>query len=111
MTTKNKTKHTPGPWYTDTRNGQQVSVNFNTQDVPAYWGVGNGRAAVAHALITGSVAGDEAKANARLIAAAPELLKAAKNVTAHLRGDLLSLKDHAVLDLLRAAIAKAEGAQ
>lgn len=46
-------------------------------------------------------------ANARLIAAAPELLEACKAAEANLSPEYAS--DHLVMRLLRVAIAKAEG--
>lgn len=76
MTTKSKAQHTPGPWYI----GEQIAINCVPGDVPAYWGIGNGKAHIARAVNTGCVPGDQALANARLIAAAPDLLAALQAV-------------------------------
>lgn len=57
-----KTTHTPGPWIDDGHDG------IETQIVNSKWG------AVAHVIHNGD--SSQQSANARLIAAAPELLKA-----------------------------------
>ena len=70
MTTPN-TKHTPGPWFTC----EQVK-----QPHPhALVGIGNGSTHVAYVSVTPANA-FEADANARLIAAAPDLLDACESV-------------------------------
>ena len=87
-------KHTPGPWKIGTPppNGEQT--------------VGTDQGLMVAVATTG--AGVQTKANARLIAAAPDLLEALKG--------LMALSDHRV-DLrdaakdARAAIAKATGEQ
>ena len=71
-------KHTPGPWQADIRNGSitvyEASKDFNCLDIPrenfvAYWH--------RHHDYAGNwYVREEDKANARLIAAAPELLEA-----------------------------------
>jgi hypothetical protein len=82
--------HTPGPWkkskYGELKNpeGQQVMV----------WGCG-----IAHSMRT-----SETEANARLIAAAPDLLEALKEIVQ--RNEIQHWFN---LDQARAAIAKAEG--
>lgn len=75
-------KHTPGPWQTDIRNGSiavyEASKDFNCLDIPhenfvAYW---HGH------LVDGTWAiREKDEANARLIAAAPELLEALKEIS------------------------------
>ncbi len=98
-------RHTEGPWeftevhvycYDDTRDevicrldGQEVNPAFLTQD------------------------DDQRTANARLIAAAPDLLAALEGLVEQL-GDLLSrynLEDYTALDAAHAAIARAKGGQ
>ena len=83
------TKHTPGPW-------KIIPIEDAARKVwdCVYYEDGN----VDHHL-----ACVEGKANARLIAAAPELLEAAKAVAKWLGRDINDW------DSLRAAIAKAEG--
>lgn len=95
-------KHTSGPWkaYFDETYG--------------VLGPDKGRVAIcmnlkgAHGL-AGRRDGDEVAANARLIAAAPDLLEAARAVLSHKRGedDWLILAVHC--QQLEAAIAKATG--
>ena len=89
-------KHTPGPWevaYLD-KNGQSV-VKAEHIEVCTCW----------HHCV-GSIE-KEMHANARLIAAAPDMLAALQAMSAHYSGSL----DHqpAYVKLGRAAIAKATG--
>lgn len=100
------TNHTPGPWARDTGSGFGCDVRAeNGRKVAATWGINNGdpnRPAYRA----------ECDANARLIAAAPDLLTQAEKHLAWLS----KLTDWAGaddpdLDGLRAAIAKAQGAQ
>jgi hypothetical protein len=85
-------KQTPGPWF------QDKYGNVMTQ---------SGSTLVTDGVALGSRSTDETKANARLIAAAPELLEALKsllnyaNLGAYQRADTVKAA--------RAAIAKAEG--
>ena len=95
-------KHTPGPW--------------KVEDNP--WGgtphVRSGRRRLLRLLAEGNEEIAESVANARLIAAAPDLLAALEAVTTHLGELLIDLgpceDDRDVLDVARAAIAKARGA-
>jgi hypothetical protein len=101
---ENQPKHTPGPWLmTDgdfvyalhERNGRQVN-RFS--------------AAIDHYPSQGGTA-EEGRANAHLIAAAPDLLEALKYITSNCRvfcEDSMDIDDGAVYEA-RAAIAKAEG--
>ena len=88
-------KHTPGPW--------KLRQTFNDDDCShEIDGI---------ALVFRS---EQANANARLIAAAPELLEALKLVVAydegnHIDGLEMMLAYSKALDAVRAAIAKAEG--
>ena len=87
-----QTKHTPGPWYeAKTGNHQGLIVDEKTGENIA-------------------VAYD--KKNARLIAAAPDLLEACELVEAALLNGKPSNPERqraAMLNILRTAIAKAEG--
>lgn len=94
--------HTPGPWKVHPyRNGKIGPYNMAIDVGPA------GRMV---AQICGEfekpVAGDEAEANARLIAAAPDLLTALKALVIATDGHPGSVRQR---DEARAAIAKAEG--
>lgn len=104
------TKHTPGPWYQDRAHTLRIWA-----DDPA---TPNEAWLIADAALTGSV--DTDNANARLIAAAPELLEACKAAFAKLEAwDIDWDRLHndsaykpefsAETQALRAAIAKAEG--
>jgi len=97
-------KHTPGPW--------QVNSNFASQ-VCDCDGTSRGCAPIAN--MSGTPA--ERKANARLIAAAPDLLEALREVEKHLQsyvdaieyGGGAASKSSERLASVRAAIAKATG--
>ena len=81
-----ETKHTPGPWHT--AGDQGVQIRSQRDQIAKVW----------------TMRGNEWKANARLIAAAPELLEALKAVLAN------SLDSKGLADAhkqARAAIAKA----
>lgn len=110
--------HTPGPWRVSTTpSGDRViGIGKRTGEGIADCGFGTWR-----------VGGEEALANARLIAAAPDLLAAVKSALAFIEADNLACEagtcigEITTLDLhtgeprkidlsaLRAAIAKAEG--
>jgi hypothetical protein len=100
-------KHTPGPWKTVARNYPIA----DTGDYDGCWEVLTGDPKKPIVQIWGD--SDEDEANARLIAAAPDLLEALKNIvnlwdhhaSAHGDGTIFPLHVAA-----RAAIAKAEGA-
>ncbi len=97
-------KFTPGPWVADLHI-YPVMVSSQSETWPLVDELGNeeGRAG-SFICNTGNN-----KANARLIAAAPELLEAAQDVLSHKRGedDWLILAIHC--RALEAAIAKATG--
>ncbi len=109
-TTKEKTKHTPGPWTAvEGRNGFLDALNY----------VHDGKRCIARMeLADGDTSFQRARtmANARLIAAAPDLLEAAKRALALVEclpgRDIHGNQATHTLDtedVLRAAIAKAEG--
>lgn len=87
------TKHTPAPWTAD---DQQI---WTTGAVLAmtHW-------------ISGVIDTDEACANARLIAAAPDLLAAARRALNVLKATGESVRPGNALGVLDAAIQKATGA-
>jgi hypothetical protein len=96
------TKHTPGPW--------AVAVDiFDNDGMPetAIQAM-NGGATVAVALDFGLNNPDMRQANARLIAAAPDLL-VALNALVAAHGSILDLRESDELKLARAAIAQATG--
>ena len=98
-----KTKHTPGPWVV--RTIDQSLATVETQD--GRYIIGNAGQLRADDWKTGHI---ERRANARLIAAAPELLEALQKMLPELRG--LSIVSDTAAEMLReaeAAIAKATG--
>lgn len=97
-------KHTPGPWKFDPAyatygrysRGEPAVIETPRGDIIIDQGVGRGH--------------DEAKANARLIAAAPELYEALKAIfpdDGHNESD--GCEDHRACLFARAALAKVEG--
>jgi hypothetical protein len=94
-----ESKHTPGPWVAEI--GGQGS--FMIED-------SNARVLCQRAAWYSSMV-DESEANARLIAAAPDLLAALIAIADQLErvGDTRRHKDGQYIDEARAAIAKAEG--
>lgn len=105
------TKHTPGPWGGEQRHPEwpDVTVAYVTAASP------NGYNIEVAALFGGSDPNErlEVEANARLMAAAPELLEALKYALpmvekwTHTQGDIATWRE-SVLAPIRAAIAKAE---
>ncbi len=104
-----KAKHTPGPWVIGTSEGRVLS----RWDGIGYWEIAN-------ATVTdfrgdsGEVyfAGGAQEANARLIAAAPDLLEALEAMVADwgkLASVVKPLGEESSLRKARAAIAKAKG--
>ena len=93
------TQHTPGPWNFDEHNGKL----WITDDT------GIGTIAL---LIPEPDKGiwDEDKANARLIAAAPELLEALKIAMHYMEGDSDDEQEEADYSTIKEAIAKATAA-
>ena len=98
-------KHTPGPWEWYGPNllcgGERQSENIlNSADDGKSYGMHS-------ALIEHHWDGDVAKANARLIAAAPDLLEASKEMLQLI--DAICRVEGATVRKARAAIAKATG--
>lgn len=100
------TQHTPGPWYVSAKNPFRV-IESGPRSLSL------AKANNKHLSVTTELTETEAKANARLIAAAPDLLASLQEVTATLAW--LNSDDSAHImeqtDRARAAIAKATGEQ
>ncbi len=101
--TKEKATHTKGPWHYGPPQGRdytEVPICSTIQEPGEYF-------ATVH--FTGD--GDETDANARLIAAAPCLLEATKDVCVMLESEdnAISISMRLYYKALKAAIAKAEG--
>ena len=97
-------KHTPGPWeFRATSSNFQVVAPDGLRVTSLSWQPMGLR--IPHATK------DEAQANARLIAAAPDLLEALRATEEHFGGPYIGLlesdPDYAILEQVRAAIAKA----
>lgn len=93
-------KHTPGPWTTD---------DIDQSDFYRYV-IGENKI-VCRVRLKGFMGNklEHAEANARLIAAAPDLLDSLSEIFDYAGGADSALHDEYVMDRARAAIAKAEG--
>lgn len=106
------TKHTPGPWRHDKRGYPHPDVKAaNGRNVACTWGVNNQPKTTAAAKTQMQIA----RANARLIAAAPELLEAlidCVSLLAFLEPEVRGgYSPDGALSKARAVIAKATGEQ
>ena len=105
MTTK--TQHTPGQWEADIRLAQSTVIDKN----------GNIIADIArdsNSCTAQTYTDENIAANARLIAAAPELLAACEALVEAIEGHEARTKVyqmHPAIEIARAAIAKAEGGE
>lgn len=108
-------KHTPGPWIL----AESVENRFSKTDMRRVRAANEGAEHGAVCEVYGVRDGSTACANARLIAAAPELLEALVEATACGMAPISSAKDGGAsthsrqvrcADMIRAAIAKATGA-
>lgn len=95
-------KHTPGPWNANWTRISGQAIGFHITD-PKH---GSLRPICEAYDKTGAMSSDEIEANARLIAAAPELLEVAQEVLAD---DMLQYLPAEYVAKVRAAIAKATG--
>lgn len=96
--------HTPGPWETKRAATPEAFPQFGV-----YAENGNGHD-LAHVVSHGTARHAETEANARLIAAAPEMLEALRNVAEIMSGaDYSHVKADMVRAICRRAISKAEG--
>jgi len=89
-------KHTPGPWHTDPEKSFYVFAHCSLAEQS---GVKNGP----------FVCNASTQDNARLIAAAPELLQALLHVVPHVGTNYSGKQRYDILEPARAAIAKARG--
>lgn len=99
-------KHTPGPWVAPKEQGNLILPKRNWED-QQIGAIANGMQILVYPCDT-----METEANARLIAAAPDLLEACKWAHQFLvsRKDIPPVGEAAqIFDLIAAAIAKAEG--
>jgi hypothetical protein len=102
------TQHTPGPWQVHTYYVARHGIT--AQLVPYRLATVIG----AFDQVDNNVPGPSCEANARLIAAAPELLAALRDTLEWLREgkvDGVGFDEQQVVDTISAAIAKAEGEQ
>lgn len=103
--------HTPGPWATEINEygSRRIGVVFaGGRNIARICGKGSMPQPAANSF--GALT-DESDANARLIAAAPDMLKALERAEFCIRGYTDSSKRECDLDAIRAAIAKAKGEQ
>lgn len=97
-------KHTPGPWVAEQRDGEQIIRRENSLGLTGYVGT----------LMTGN---DECHANGSLIVAAPDMLQALSNAqnalvaTRHLLMKYAETKDHSWLWSIDQDIAKIKAAR
>ncbi len=106
-------KHTPGPWRINVSGSDRWSVDYDGPSSTYITICGKRSAPVCFAVEPSAYKNDEeVEANARLIAAAPELLEAADHIdrTATDIADDMVVISGTGYRLLRAAIAKATGA-
>jgi hypothetical protein len=91
--TQNKTQHTPGPWRIGTSDREQGYTMYYLENTQ------------------GAEFGAETESNARLIAAAPEMLDALRFVSEfyQLHFDVMPVAFQTFADIVDTAIAKAEG--
>lgn len=98
---KNQTKHTASPWVRQSEQNQDNSVS------QVIYGGKDGLDVVTRVL---SFGGESSIENAKLIAAAPELLEACKEAIQWIGDELSGREDETgILFQLQQAIAKAEG--
>ena len=95
-------KHTPGPWAVFQNDSDEERLDINSLHP-------SGKGAFFVAETIGGLADGEMEANARLIAAAPDLLQACEQAEHWLDHDDGSAEPAEMLRVLRAAIAKANG--
>ena len=112
-------KHTPGPWrWTANYEPAELEIDIGTYESPGYWG--NPTLMAGDVCVVGCdeywiLGGDkydpDGRANARLIAAAPDLLAALKVAEKAMQADISGIDIGASFEQIRAAIAKATGEQ
>lgn len=100
-------RHTPGPWYLADLGRGKIGIQKHEAGIIS-------RIAVCHPEMLADEHGGSATANARLIAAAPDMLEALKEIYALYERAVTSdgeifLDESKTGEIARAAIAKAEG--
>lgn len=100
MTDTSTVQHTPGPWATDDHLGTPYNISDKHGDAVAL---------TQQRILSLSGTDPERLANSRLIAAAPDLLEAARLAVIELGYVAHAEAESNALPLLRAATAKAEG--
>ena len=101
----NSNKHSSAPWiYTPSKNKEHEGMNLFTitPEWPSAWNA-NGGYPIARTI------GDISEANARLIAAAPELLEAVEFLINESKGRGIHIKDGIGFQKAKNAIKKAKG--
>lgn len=101
--------HTPGPWHIDTNGSERWTVDFEGP-TSSYITIGGPRKAPIAFAVEPSAYGGRVDANARLIAAAPDLLEALKvahSELGNLPEELFDETKQRACALAYAAIAKA----
>lgn len=116
-----KTKHTPGPWRSGRSDMQSFDGDSGFPFTNIYFDDPNGKFHLGERLpgLVGRAEGKNNKANACLMAAAPELLVATKDAYDLLLDYIHTIEKtgaslnygHSVLSLLKSTIAVAEGTQ
>lgn len=103
-------KHTPGPWFVEAGSEWQTTNAFGSTHsitvVDQYGDVGLSDESVAKVFATNA---EVASANARLIAAAPELLEALQVMLGTAGEDMTPAQRLPIMEKARAAIRKATG--
>jgi hypothetical protein len=100
------TPHSPGPWQAEAPPAEAyLDPDIALSEEVRFWIVDEGRASEVLAEVTLTMHGNE-EANARLIAAAPDLLEACKAAFVALP---MTRHNEPINAALKAAIAKAEG--
>lgn len=107
--TSTTAQHTPGPWRVEDREPCLVIVPIWDTELDTDYFMGRHIATVRHGYIGGDMG--YSGANARLIAAAPDLLDALRACIANFDYYGNGGVDQDTIDECRAAIAKAEGRQ
>jgi hypothetical protein len=105
--TASKRAHTPGPWHV--HDGRYTEI-FRPKRTVFAWPDGDPSYGPVAVAFCDFHTPEIAEANARLIAAAPDLLAAAKRALNVFKSQGESVRPGNVLGALEAAIAKAEGA-
>lgn len=99
--------HTSGPWHVDLKTISDVESSKGTIAIAirrsASYTIESGHGLVA------DIPREEARANAQLIASAPELLSALKSIMGCRRSGLEKKEESAKWEFAKTAIAKAEG--